>query len=65
MKHHVFDDCLDLGKLRIMFIHFLISILLDGTNQILHGELVVIQIVVHIVLTTWNCGAWLNKGRDI
>ena len=53
MNHHLFDKFLDLLKLRVMFVQFIleiISILLVVIYQSFHNEQLGIQLVVRIYL---------------
>ena len=57
MYHYMFDNYLDLGKLRLVFLWFilkLVSIFIVGINQSLYGKQLVIQLVFRIVLSIWN-----------
>ena len=57
MYHYMFDNYLDLGKLRLVFLWFilkLVSIFIVGINQSLYGKQLVIQLVFRIVLSIWH-----------
>ena len=75
LKNQLFDNYLDLGKLiiglgkiRVMFIQCLLDIIiifLVGIYRRLHDEQHVIQLVVHIVLSTWHWEYLLIKDRGV
>ena len=63
LKHQVCDKLFNLGKLRITFLHFLTSILLDGTNQRLHGELLVIQLFCSSCFDHLELLIFIDEGK--
>ena len=63
--HNIFDHLLELVKLNVLFINFLIRILPVGINRSWNDEELASLIIIHLVLYTWNIGAWCMKGRII
>ena len=68
--YHLFYHCHELVKfrvlfvkLRVIFLHFLLRNLPVVINPSLHGEELVIQIVIHLVSLTWYIEAWGMKDR--
>ena len=57
LNHHLFDKFLDLGNFRVMLVNLLLDlifILIVKVYQILRDEQLVIQLVVHLVLSKGN-----------
>ena len=57
--HHLCNNCCEVY---CRLLHFLIIIFPVGLNFILNDELLVIWLVIHLVLSTWNLEALGMKG---
>ena len=57
MNYHLFDKCLDISQIRVIFVKFLLELISDllvDTHQNLYTNELVFQLFIHIVFPTWH-----------